>query len=122
LSSVTTTQWADAFDTAVDAVAELGGAQPGDRTMLDALRPAAEAFRSSVRAGEPGIESWKAAGRAAEDGVEATRTRTPRLGRASYLGDRATGHPDAGAAAVLEWLLAIGPATGYRSALNEIRR
>jgi len=115
LSSVTTTQWADAFVTAVDAVAELGGAQPGDRTMLDALRPAAEAFRSSARAGEPGIESWKAAVRAAEDGVEATRTMAPRLGRASYLGHRATGHPDAGAAAVLEWLRAIGPAMGYRS-------
>jgi dihydroxyacetone kinase len=115
LSSVTTTQWADAFVTAVDAVAELGGAQLGDRTMLDALRPAAEAFRSSARAGESGIEAWTAAVRAAEDGVEATRTMTPRLGRASYLGDRAKGHPDAGAAAVLEWMRALGAAMAYHS-------
>jgi ATP-dependent dihydroxyacetone kinase len=115
LSSVTTTQWADAFVTAVDAVAELGGAQLGDRTMLDALRPAAEAFRSSARAGESGIEAWTAAVRAAEDGVEATRTMTPCLGRASYLGDRAKGHPDAGAAAVLEWMRALGAAMAYHS-------
>ena len=114
LSSVTTMQWAEAFVAAVDAVSEVGGAKPGDRTMLDALRPAAEALWSSARAGEPGIDSWKAAVRAAEDGVEATRTMTPRLGRASYLGDRAKGHPDAGAAAVLEWLQAIGPTIGHR--------
>ena len=112
LSSVTTAEWADAFVTAVDAVSELGGAQPGDRTMLDALYPAAEAFRSSARAGGSIVDSWKAAVRAAEAGVEATQTMTPRLGRASYLGDRARGHPDAGAAAVLEWLRAIGPEAG----------
>jgi dihydroxyacetone kinase len=114
LSSVTTTQWAEAFVAAVDAVAELGGAQPGDRTMLDALRPAAEAFWSSAYAGESGARSWRAAVRAAENGVEATRAMTPRLGRASYLGDRAKGHPDAGAAAVLEWLRAIDPAVDNR--------
>ena len=107
LSSVTSTQWADAFVAAVDAVAELGGAKPGDRTMLDALRPAAEAFRSSVHSGKSAAVAWKGAVRAAEDGVEATRSMTPRLGRASYLGDRAKGHPDAGAAAVLEWVKAI---------------
>jgi dihydroxyacetone kinase len=107
LSSVTSTQWADAFVAAVDAVAELGGAKPGDRTMLDALRPAAEAFRSSVHSGKSAAVAWEGAVRAAEDGVEATRSMTPRLGRASYLGDRAKGHPDAGAAAVLEWVKAI---------------
>jgi len=107
LSSVTPPQWAEAFVEAVDAVAELGGAQPGDRTMLDALRPAAEAFWSDVHAGKSAPIAWKAAVRAAEDGVEATRTMTPRLGRASYLGDRVKGYPDAGAAAVLEWIRAI---------------
>jgi dihydroxyacetone kinase len=107
LSSIPTTQWAEAFVAAVDAVEELGGAHPGDRTMVDALRPAAEVFWSSANAKESGVEAWKAAVRAAEEGAEATRAMTPRLGRASYLGDRAKGHPDAGAAAVLEWMKTV---------------
>jgi dihydroxyacetone kinase len=106
-SAVTSALWAEAFVAAVDAVAELGGAQPGDRTMLDALRPAAEAFWAGVHAGKSAAIAWKDAVCATKDGVEATRNMTPRLGRASYLGDRAKGHPDAGAAAVLEWIKAI---------------
>jgi dihydroxyacetone kinase len=104
------TRWAEAFIAAVEAISELGGARPGDRTMLDALHPAAEAFRSAILAGQSAPEAWALAVKAAEDGVEATRSMKPRLGRASYLGDRAVGYPDAGAAAVVEWLQAISPA------------
>jgi dihydroxyacetone kinase len=94
--------WAAAFREAVAAIAELGGAKPGDRTMLDALHPAGEALASGDLA---------AAARAAEQGAEATAGMTPRLGRASYLGARAVGAPDAGAAAVAVWMRALaGPA------------
>jgi dihydroxyacetone kinase len=98
------TAWAGAFQAAVEAVAELGGARPGDRTMLDALRPAADTFAEALRAGQSPANAWESCVLAAERGVEATARMKPRLGRASYLGDRVLGVPDAGAAAVVVWL------------------
>ncbi|NVJ08584.1 dihydroxyacetone kinase subunit DhaK [Myxococcus sp. AM001] len=104
--------WAEAFDLAVSAVSELGGARPGDRTMLDALRPAADAFAKAVRGGQGAREAWASAVQAAEAGAEATSRMQPRLGRASYLGARAVGVPDAGAAAVVVWMKALTPVIG----------
>jgi len=104
--------WAEAFGAAVDAVAELGGARPGDRTMLDALRPAADAFSRAVKAGQSPAEAWAACVREAEQGADATARMQPRLGRASYLGERAIGVPDAGAAAVVVWMKALAPFIG----------
>jgi dihydroxyacetone kinase len=104
--------WAEAFGAAVDAIAELGGARPGDRTMLDALRPAAEAFTGALKSGQPPAEAWAGAVRAAEQGAEATAKMQPRLGRASYLGARAVGVPDAGAAAAVVWLKALSSSLG----------
>ena len=99
--------WANAFGEAVGAVTELGGARPGDRTMVDALQPAAEACTAALKAGESGSAAWQAAVRAAEEGAAATAHMQPRLGRASYLGERALGVPDAGASAVLVWMRAV---------------
>ena len=99
--------WATAFSRAVASVGELGGAKPGDRTMLDALQPAADAFAAAIDRGRPLGEAWRDAVKAAEDGAEATVTMRPRLGRAAYLGDRALGSPDAGASAVLVWMRAL---------------
>ncbi|MDT8330220.1 dihydroxyacetone kinase family protein [Roseomonas gilardii] len=104
--------WAAAFRRGVEAIAELGGAKPGDRTMLDALHPAAEAFRAELEAGRPASVAWAAAVRAAEEGAEATVRMRPRLGRASYLGERALGVPDAGAAAAVVWLRALAMPQG----------
>jgi len=93
------TDWAAALTAAVDGVVELGGAQPGDRTMVDALRPAADAL---ARVGTLG-----AAVAAAQRGTAATASMLPRLGRSSYLGDRVLGHVDPGAHAVALWLAAV---------------
>lgn len=101
-------QMAEAFVAAVLAVSELGGARPGDRTMIDALHPAAETFRDRLAAGALTDEAWRSASAAGIAGAEATTSMKPRLGRASYLGERAIGHPDAGAVAVSIWLEAIG--------------
>jgi dihydroxyacetone kinase len=98
----------------VDAIAELGGAKLGDRTMLDALRPAAEAFDRALEAERVPAAAWKEAVQAARAGAEATAAMRPRLGRASYLGDRALGTPDAGAAAAVIWLEAIDPGGNAR--------
>ncbi|MDB5369510.1 MAG: Dihydroxyacetone kinase, ATP-dependent [Roseomonas sp.] len=104
--------WAEAFAAAVASVGELGGAKPGDRTMLDALQPAADAFASAVQAGESPAAAWMAALRAAEAGTAATAAMRPRLGRAAYLGERVLGVPDAGASAVLVWMKAVAARLG----------
>ncbi|WP_375746537.1 dihydroxyacetone kinase subunit DhaL [Corallococcus interemptor] len=104
--------WAKAFEAAAEAVSELGGAKPGDRTMVDALHPAAAALMRAVREGRTLGEAWAEATRAAEQGAEATASMSPRLGRASYLGERAKGVPDAGAVAVVIWMKALGERAG----------
>lgn len=103
----TASDWATAFADGVAAIGELGGAGPGDRTMLDALVPAAEALTRLAHAGASPIDMLEAAAAAAEAGAESTATMAPRVGRASYLGDRAKGSPDAGAVAVTVWLRAL---------------
>ncbi len=103
------------------AIADLGGARPGDRTMLDALHPPPEAFRAAVAAGREAGAALAAAAEAAEAGCRGDRGMTPRLGRASYLGERAIGVPDAGAAAVATWLRALaGAADGNAGARTTI--
>ncbi|MFF9506733.1 dihydroxyacetone kinase subunit DhaL [Streptomyces sp. NPDC014724] len=85
--TVTPQQLAEALGVGVAAVAQLGGAQAGDKTMLDALLPAAEALDTS----------FGAAREAAEAGAVATVPLQARKGRASYLGERSIGHQDPGA-------------------------
>ena len=99
--------WASALQAGCDALAELGGARPGDRTMLDALQPGADAFADGLHQGLPPAAAWESAVQSAEAGAAATAAMTPRLGRSSYLGDRALGTPDPGAVAVAVWMRAL---------------
>lgn len=100
----------DAFAAAVFSIGELGGAKPGDRTMLDALQLALEAMQVTTERGGSIQEAWIAAAAAAEDGARRTATMKPALGRASYMGDRVLGTPDGGAVAVSIWMQAIARA------------
>lgn len=100
-------EWRRAFEAAVISIAELGGAKLGDRTMLDALLPAVEAWTRAAAAGAPPVEAFRAAAVAAADGARRTEDMVPSLGRASYLGRRALGVPDAGAIAVSIWMQAL---------------
>ncbi|WP_121702934.1 dihydroxyacetone kinase subunit DhaL [Streptomyces sp. E5N298] len=84
---VSAEQLAEALRAGVDAVRTLGGAAPGDKTMVDALEPAVDALG----------DSFAAARTAAVDGAEATTPMQARKGRASYLGERSIGHQDPGA-------------------------
>jgi phosphoenolpyruvate---glycerone phosphotransferase subunit DhaL len=86
-----------ALRAALDGVVELGAAQPGDKTMVDALGPAIDALSAALDAGEPLDRSLAAATAAAEDGAKATVPLQARKGRASYLGERSIGHQDPGA-------------------------
>jgi dihydroxyacetone kinase-like protein len=88
---------ADMLDQMVAAMRQLGGAQVGDKTMLDALAPAAETLRARIEAGASLKEALTAACEAAEAGRDATIPLQARKGRASYLGERSVGHQDPGA-------------------------
>jgi dihydroxyacetone kinase-like protein len=93
---LTPEQFAAAIDAGVAGVVERGKAELGDKTMYDAMEPAARAFRASIRTGDVA-----AAARAAADAAAAGRDNTAglvaRKGRASYLGERSVGHIDPGA-------------------------
>ncbi|MGW1887446.1 dihydroxyacetone kinase subunit DhaL [Streptomyces sp. NPDC001970] len=99
-TEVSQEQLADALRTGVAAVAQLGGATAGDKTMLDALEPAVEALG----------ESFAAAREAAEQGALATVPMLARKGRASYLGERSIGHQDPGATSSALLIAALGQA------------
>jgi len=86
-----------ALEAALQAIVDLGKAEPGDKTMVDALGPAVETLRTEVGAGRPVAEALEAAHAAAQAGAEATIPLLAKKGRASYLGERSIGHQDPGA-------------------------
>lgn len=96
-SAVSSAQLRDGLRAGVDAVAQLGGAAAGDKTMLDALLPAVEALSAALEAGRGPVEALAAAAQAANEGALATTPMRARKGRASYLGERSIGHQDPGA-------------------------
>jgi phosphoenolpyruvate---glycerone phosphotransferase subunit DhaL len=89
--------WAAALDAAVKGVQMRGKAEPGDKTMLDALIPARDSFSAAVAEGASFEEALTRSAEAAEDGMLATIPLVARKGRASYLGERSAGHQDPGA-------------------------
>lgn len=95
---------ADALDLAVQAIMQYGSANPGDRTMLDALVGARDAAQRSSSSGADMLSTLEAAAVAAQEKADETAGMVPRVGRASYAGSRALGNPDAGASAVAVWL------------------
>lgn len=90
-------QAAIALTAAVEAVAALGRATTGEKTMLDALVPARDAFHAALAAGAGLAVAAAAAADAAEAGALATIPLLATKGRASYLGERSIGHLDPGA-------------------------
>ncbi|MRH86452.1 dihydroxyacetone kinase subunit L [Nocardia sp. SYP-A9097] len=92
-----TVDFARAFRAGLEGVIARGKAEPGDKTMVDALIPAAEALDKQVAAGSSETEAFEAASLAAESGRDATTPLIARKGRASYLGERSAGHQDPGA-------------------------
>jgi dihydroxyacetone kinase-like protein len=74
-----------------------GKAEVGDKTMIDAWTPAADAAQAAADAGEDPAAVLRAAADAAAQGAESTEPLVARKGRASYLGVRAIGHRDPGA-------------------------
>mgnify|MGYP003835559657 CR=1 FL=1 len=96
-TSLTGEELAQFFDDAIAGVKKRGRSDVGMKTMLDALVPAAEAFRSETGKGSDMPASLRAAAAAARQGMEATVPMQAQRGRASYLGERSIGHQDPGA-------------------------
>ncbi|WP_330177938.1 dihydroxyacetone kinase subunit DhaL [Streptomyces sp. NBC_01498] len=101
-AEVTPAQLTEALGAGVAAVAQLGGAKAGDKTMIDALEPAVAALGTS----------FAAAATAADEGAEATVPLQARKGRASYLGERSIGHQDPGATSAALLIAALATAAG----------
>jgi len=88
---------ADAGAAFVAAVRQLGRVELGDKSMLDAMAPAAEAFAAAAVAGDDVPQALARAAEAAEAAARATSDLTPKVGRARPLAERSLGHPDPGA-------------------------
>jgi dihydroxyacetone kinase-like protein len=82
----------------VDGVKQRGGAAVGDKTVVDAMQPAAE--KAAEVSGQPLSEAITAVSAAAVSGLEASKAMVAKFGRAKTLGDACIGFPDAGAMSV----------------------
>jgi len=87
------------LEAALEGVMKRGGAKPGDKTMIDAIAPAAAKARESVGLSLP--EALKAVVAAAKAGKEASKDMIAQFGRAKTLGEACLGFPDAGACSVV---------------------
>ena len=99
-----------ALEAAIGGIESLGKATTGEKTMLDALVPAAAAGRDVVAAGADSAAVTAAMADAAEAGAAATIPMLATKGRASYLGERSIGHQDPGATSSALLLRALADA------------
>lgn len=89
------------FKSALESIKNRGGAQPGDKTMIDALQPAVEKMQVLVENGDSNIvDLLYQAKIGSESGVEETKKMISRHGRSKSLGERSFGFQDAGATSV----------------------
>ena len=109
---ITAEDWATALEAAVSGVQARGKAEPGDKTMLDALIPARDAYAAALAEGASMPAALGRAAEAAEQGRDATIPLVARKGRASYLGERSAGHQDPGATSSALLLRTIADAWG----------
>jgi dihydroxyacetone kinase-like protein len=85
---------------AIEGIKSRGGADIGDKTLLDALAPVTDEIERQVAAGAQAADVAAAAAKSARSAAEATSALVARRGRASYSGERSIGAPDPGAVAV----------------------
>jgi hypothetical protein len=100
------------LDAAARSIAERGQVAPGDRTMLDALRPAADAVQRVADGRGDAATAARDAAEAADVGATATASMAAKVGRAGWLAGRAAGNEDAGARLVAMAFAAAAKAAG----------
>nr|CAB3266978.1 triokinase/FMN cyclase-like [Phallusia mammillata] len=97
----------DCLQAGVNAVSKYGGAEPGDRTMLDALTAAHSSLQNQIKKKSSPKEVAKVVSKACCDAAESTANMKARAGRASYVASNLLAKPDAGAVAVSIWIEAF---------------
>ncbi len=113
---------ARALESSLGTLKRLGGAEPGDKTMIDALEPFVRAFSGLAEGGSGTAGAWSRALPAASEGAEATSGMISTKGRSSKLGERSRGHKDPGAASMVLVLSAAGEAFAEGSRQNVTRQ
>jgi phosphoenolpyruvate---glycerone phosphotransferase subunit DhaL len=96
-SELTPDDWAGALEAGIAGVQARGKAEPGDKTMIDALLPGRDALTAALGGGATFADALRQSAAAAEQGMQDTIPLVARKGRASYLGERSAGHQDPGA-------------------------
>ena len=90
-------EWLTALESGIAGVQKIGRSEAGQKTMLDALIPARDAYAAALRDGADMSAALTASAEAADEGMVATIPLLALKGRASYLGERSIGHQDPGA-------------------------
>jgi D-erythrulose 4-kinase len=103
---------ASGAEAALAAVRRLGRAEPGDKTLIDALQPFTTELRAAIEGG--GTEAWRRAAQVATKAAADTADLRPRTGRARPLAERSVGTPDPGATSLALALTRIGELLGER--------
>ena len=99
-------EFADIMQAAVKGIQTTGersfgrGAVVGDKTLIDALVPCADALSAGALENKSIMQTMKSAAEAAKEGAESTKVIVARMGRAGTVGERSLGYPDAGAYAL----------------------
>ena len=95
-SSISAEEFGALLEKGLNGVIQRGKANPGDKTMIDAMQPAIEAYQKAVQGGESLDGALKKAAESSRKGMKATIPLVAKKGRASYLGERSAGHQDPG--------------------------
>jgi dihydroxyacetone kinase-like protein len=111
-------EFAGALRAGLEGVVARGKAEAGDKTMFDALAPAVDALDAALAAGDTWSAALGRASAAADAGRDATTPMLARKGRASYLGERSTGHQDPGATSVALLIAAAADTLGQAPAVS----
>lgn len=95
VESISRKKFAAMMDAAMEAIRELGGAQPGDKTILDSMQPFTETLKEHIA--DPDLSVWKMVAEKTEEAAERTADMIPKIGRARMYGEKSRGIQDGGA-------------------------
>lgn len=104
-----------ALEDAIEGLMDLAGAKLGDKTLLDTLYPAKEAYKQALTEGADFKDCLEAMKQGAEEGKENTKKLVAKIGRAARLGERSRGFLDAGATSC--WIILTTMADGLQRQL-----
>ncbi|HUF72953.1 MAG TPA: dihydroxyacetone kinase subunit DhaL [Gammaproteobacteria bacterium] len=100
-SSITLAELEEMLSAAIQGIQQRGGAEVGDKTLLDALIPMRDAIKAHAESGDADpAEVLKEVTRIANDAIERTKGWVARRGRQSFTGERSSGTPDPGIVAI----------------------